>query len=166
MDFQDSCVGVEVRAQRRREKTGARRPVFPTRAMAALFLFAIVVCVSGLAEGSSRWGMASGGKSGAESAELEEAKSDYQLYCASCHGERGDGKGQLAAALDPPPRNHTDAKIMSSRTDEQLFKAISEGGKAVGLSESMPSHKTVLSEAKIRGLVKYLRVLCGCSHTE
>ena len=109
-------------------------------------------------------GDASSGGEGLSGAALDEAKGNYQLYCVMCHGNEGKGDGQLAPTLDIPPANHTDPERMSKASDERLFKTISQGGASVGLSESMPPHNTTLSEEQIRGLVKYLRVLCGCQY--
>lgn len=95
---------------------------------------------------------------------LKKAKANYLLFCSQCHGEKGDGKGQIADALETPPRNHRDKEIMSMRTDEEIFKVISEGGTALGFSESMPPHNTVMPKEDIEGLVKYLRKLCDCEH--
>jgi mono/diheme cytochrome c family protein len=38
---------------------------------------------------------------------LEEGQRDYMLYCRTCHGEKGDGKGPSALGLRPPPRDFT-----------------------------------------------------------
>lgn len=102
----------------------------------------------------------------AASDELGNAENNYMLYCASCHGREGDGKGQLAEALAVPPRDHTDASTMSKRTDEQMFKTISEGGEATGFDSGMPPHNTILQKEDIRGLVKYLRKLCNCKYAK
>ncbi|MBI4829307.1 MAG: right-handed parallel beta-helix repeat-containing protein [Nitrospinae bacterium] len=97
--------------------------------------------------------------------ELKMARANYLLHCSSCHGEKGDGEGQAAEALSAPPRDHTDTSYMSTRTDDELFTVISEGGTALDFDESMPPHKTVMTEAEARGLVKYLRKLCACQFT-
>ncbi len=87
----------------------------------------------------------------------------YTLYCTPCHGMNGDGKGQLAALLDPRPRNHTDGKGtrpgdgMNDRTDQQLFNAITQGGKGIKKSVSMPSWGHIISEESRWDLVAYLR---------
>tara|TARA_B100000315_G_scaffold252736_1_gene290112 strand:- start:601 stop:2004 length:1404 start_codon:yes stop_codon:yes gene_type:complete len=95
---------------------------------------------------------------------LQTAKGNYLLFCSACHGEKGDGYGPLRNRLDSPPRNHRDGLIMSSISDETLFKAISKGGESVGYSASMPPHNTVMPEKDIWGLVKYLRQLCDCEY--
>ncbi len=87
----------------------------------------------------------------------------YAMYCTVCHGMSGDGKGQLAALLDPRPRNHTDGKGtrpgdgMNDRTDQQLFNAITQGGKGIKKSVNMPSWGHIISEESRWDLVAYLR---------
>lgn len=102
----------------------------------------------------------------AASTETQKAQSNYMLHCAPCHGERGDGKGQLAEALSPPPRNHTDSKYFSSRTDDQLIKVVTGGGAALGLDEGMPPFSTILNKDEIKGVVAYVRSLCKCKYTK
>lgn len=87
---------------------------------------------------------------------------NYKTYCSQCHGLRGDGKGVNARDMSVNPRDHTDAKAMSSRSDEQLFKVIKEGGLAIEKSVLMPPWDNTLSDEEIHGLVKYLRELCAC----
>jgi len=96
---------------------------------------------------------------------LGKAASNYQLYCSMCHGRDGDGKGEIAPTLSVPPRDHTDASKMSKRTDEQIFKTISEGGEATGFDSGMPPHNTILQVEEIRGLVKFVRKLCNCTYS-
>jgi len=38
---------------------------------------------------------------------LRAGQSAYMLYCRTCHGEKGDGKGPSAPGLRPPPRDFT-----------------------------------------------------------
>lgn len=102
----------------------------------------------------------------AASDELGKAENNYMLYCVSCHGRDGDGKGELAEAMEVPPRDHTDASKMSKRTDDQLFQTIKEGGEATGFNSCMPPHNTILHDEEIRGVVKYLRKLCNCKYTK
>jgi mono/diheme cytochrome c family protein len=86
----------------------------------------------------------------------------YQWYCAPCHGIKGDGKGFNAKNLDPRPANHTDPNLMIKRSDEDLFDAISKGGKGVGKSTLMPPWGNTFNKNQIRSLVQYLRKLCRC----
>jgi len=41
-------------------------------------------------------------------------KEKYDQICASCHGPGGKGDGPAAAALDPKPRDLSDASPMST----------------------------------------------------
>lgn len=89
----------------------------------------------------------------------ETGKRIYVSICAYCHGENGDGFGLNASNLAVPPRNHTDAAYMNSRTDEQLFAVIKHGGAAQGMSALMPPWGGRLTEREISSLVAYVRTL-------
>ena len=84
----------------------------------------------------------------------------YQVYCTQCHGVKGDGKGVNAAHMAVMPRDHTDAKEMSARTDEELFKVVKLGGKSINKSVLMPAWGRNLADEDIHGLVAHLRSLC------
>lgn len=84
----------------------------------------------------------------------------YRTYCAQCHGIAGDGKGINAATMAVQPRDHTDRAEMAARSDEDLFKAIKFGGKAVNKSVLMPPWSANLRDEDVHALVAYLRVLC------
>lgn len=92
----------------------------------------------------------------------ETAKDNYRTYCVQCHGLEGNGKGINVADMSTQPRDHTDAKEMSARTDEELFKVIKEGGQAVNKSVLMPPWASTLSDEEINGLVLHLHQLCQC----
>ena len=89
-------------------------------------------------------------------------KNIYMHYCTPCHGVKGDGKGFNAINLDPRPTNHTDASLMSKRTDKDLYDVINDGGRAVGKSSLMPPWGNTLKEIQIEELILYLRKLCKC----
>jgi len=89
----------------------------------------------------------------------ETGKRTYVSICAYCHGENGDGFGLNASNLATPPRDHTDAAYMNSRSDEQLFAAIKYGGASQGKSALMPPWGGRLSEREISSLVAYVRTL-------
>lgn len=94
----------------------------------------------------------------------ETAADNYKTYCSQCHGSNGDGKGVNARDLSVQPRDHTDAKAMSARSDEHLIKVIREGGRAIDKSILMPEWDETLSAQEIRDLVLYLRELCKCKY--
>ena len=51
----------------------------------------------------------------------------YSEQCASCHGASGDGKGPLAAGMEPPPINFRDYERYSQRTLYGLYNTITQG---------------------------------------
>lgn len=97
----------------------------------------------------------------------EAGKDNFMANCSPCHGETGKGDGPLAETLGEgiKARNLSDAKLLSARTDEFLFKVVKSGGVAVGLSEAMPSWKETFSDAEIKQIVQYVRNgICKCQH--
>jgi hypothetical protein len=75
-----------------------------------------------------------------------------------CHGETGKGDGAAAAALNPKPRNYTDAEWQKSVTDDQIKKTITGGGASVGKSPIMPAQPDLASKPEVLdGLVKIIR---------
>lgn len=92
----------------------------------------------------------------------ERSEDIYKTYCWQCHGMSGNGMGVNIPDMSVQPRDHTDSKEMSARSDEEIFKAIKEGGRSIGKSLLMPAWGGVLSDEEIKGLVQYLRQLCKC----
>ena len=79
--------------------------------------------------------------------ERQDGPSDlFKEFCARCHGEDGTGtpKGKLLAA-----RDLTDMKWASARSDDDLFKVIANGRKA------MPPFGKKLTPEQIESLIKY-----------
>jgi hypothetical protein len=86
----------------------------------------------------------------------------YQWYCSQCHGIKGKGNGINSPHVTVPPRNHTKAYYLETRSDEELFEAISKGGLKIGRAPCMPSWGATLDEKTIWSLVRYIRELCNC----
>jgi mono/diheme cytochrome c family protein len=74
--------------------------------------------------------------------------------CVACHGEKGDGRGQLAQQFDPPPRNFACAATIEGVPDGQLHWIIKNGSRGT----AMPSFD-YLTDEEIWQLVIYLRSL-------
>ncbi len=100
------------------------------------------------------------GHSLAEDSSLETARRNYEVFCVNCHGESGKGDGPSAAALNPKPRDFGDCAGMRKRSDDELFKVISQGGESMGMSADMQPWGGTLSSDEIRGLVRFVRSFC------
>ena len=92
--------------------------------------------------------------------DIAAAKDNNTTFCVKCHGAGGQGNGPAAASLHTKPRNYTDCATMAKISDATLFKAIKDGGDAVGLSPEMPSWSKGFDDDEIHGLVTYVRSFC------
>lgn len=99
-----------------------------------------------------------GGHRGATADPMAKATEMFATVCAMCHGATGQGDGQAAAALNPKPRNYTDAAWQASVTDDQIRQTILQGGQAMGKSAMMPGQPQLKSEPEVLdGLVQIIR---------
>jgi len=96
-------------------------------------------------------------ESAAVEADVKAGKADYQIYCASCHGETGAGDGPVAQALNPKPARHSDGAYMNPLTNDYLFKVIKFGGASVGKSPMMAP--LGLSDQQIHNVIAFVRSL-------
>jgi mono/diheme cytochrome c family protein len=81
---------------------------------------------------------------------LAKAKKTYAIDCAMCHGENGDGKGDLAADL----KNITDftkPDALKDKTDGELFHIIRKG------KGEMPPEGDRAKNDEVWSLVNYVR---------
>ena len=82
----------------------------------------------------------------------------FKTRCVTCHGESGKGDGPASASLNPKPRDYTDAEWQKTVTDEQIKKAIVEGGAAIGKSPLMVANPDLANSPEVvAGLVKIIR---------
>jgi mono/diheme cytochrome c family protein len=98
-------------------------------------------------------------ESPADSADAAVGQAKFQMFCASCHGVSGDGKGVAAAGLEPPPRDFTVGAFKYGGTDQDIFDVISNGAASKGGSPLMVAWGPVISEAERWALVKFIRSL-------
>ena len=64
---------------------------------------------------------------------LADAKKLFGYHCAMCHGEKGDGKGDLAESMKLQLSDWQNPESISKYTDGALFYIITNGrGKMVG----------------------------------
>ncbi|MBT9331765.1 c-type cytochrome [Paracidobacterium acidisoli] len=79
------------------------------------------------------------------------AKQIYGYDCALCHGEKGDGKGDVAADMKTPMGDFTSSATLKSMTDGELYYVILKG------KGQMPPEEGRAKPAEIWNLVIYLR---------
>lgn len=93
-------------------------------------------------------------------ASAADAKKYYDQKCVVCHGEGGKGDGPGAAALNPKPRDLSDAAWQASVDDAYLKKVLLGGGAAVGKSMVMPGNPDLKGKDALQDeLVKVIRGL-------
>ena len=90
---------------------------------------------------------------------LQKGKHLFLDYCAHCHGNHGDGDGFNAEFLDKDPAELSNPEFLAKRSDDQLFRVISEGGAKVKKSYLMPVFGHTLSEEEIWSLIAFIRQL-------
>jgi mono/diheme cytochrome c family protein len=83
----------------------------------------------------------------------------YEQFCAACHGIDGKADGAAAQAMNPKPRNLTDAKWQASVDDAHITKVIKEGGASVGLSATMAPWGAVVNDEEIKQMVEHIRAI-------
>ena len=83
-------------------------------------------------------------------------------YCATCHGDQGQGDGQNASNLSPPPPDLTVSKNI--RDAAYLRKAIAEGSASTGRSPLSPPWGRSLSPQEIDYLVSFCQSLARRKH--
>ena len=130
----------------------------------SIFLFAGLIAFSGAAISAEKF-KADPGSNATWTG--EGGLDNFIGTCAPCHGESGKGDGPLADALGEgvKARDLADAKYLSTKTDDELFKIIKFGGASVGLSPSMPSQQDTFTDAEIKQIVQYTRnSICKCKY--
>lgn len=82
----------------------------------------------------------------------DRAKKVYGWDCAMCHGENGDGKGDLAADQKIPMRDFRDPASLAHMSDGEIFYIIQNGK-----GKSMPPEGDRANPDLIWNMVTYLR---------
>jgi mono/diheme cytochrome c family protein len=91
--------------------------------------------------------------------DVAKGKQVFTVYCATCHGENGDGQGPVGKTLDPPPRDFTKGDFKYGGSDQDIFDVISNGAASKGGSPLMAPWGAVIPEADRWAVVKYVRSL-------
>ena len=86
-----------------------------------------------------------------------DAKEIYEKKCAKCHGADGDGQGRAGRSLKKKDLlAFKDKAVMAKFTDEELFKAIKDGGDGTKVSKEMEAYGS-LKDDEIKALVTYIK---------
>ncbi|MBI2400252.1 MAG: cytochrome c [Deltaproteobacteria bacterium] len=93
--------------------------------------------------------------------DLMKGKEIYEQYCHFCHGYKGYGDGPVGIALSPHPANFVEDSKRMAKTDEELFKSITEGihRDIGGEAMSMPRWQEVLTDHERWNVLWYIRHL-------
>jgi len=86
---------------------------------------------------------------------VDRGKKVFVTQCALCHGDKGDGKGDLAKDMKLNLPDFTKPDALAKRTDGELFAIIASG------KDPMPSQKGRMTDRHLWNLVNYLRSLGG-----
>jgi mono/diheme cytochrome c family protein len=81
---------------------------------------------------------------------LAKAKKMYVIDCAMCHGDKGDGKGDMASDIKNVT-DFTNPDALKNRTDGELFHTIRHG------KGDMPPEGDRAKDDDIWNLVNYVR---------
>ena len=85
---------------------------------------------------------------------VEQGRVYYVQLCMSCHGARGDGRGEWAYRVTPRPSNLT-GHVTRARSDAQLLQLIGEPQPGT----PMIGWRKQLSERQLSQLVAFVRYL-------
>jgi mono/diheme cytochrome c family protein len=89
---------------------------------------------------------------------MREGERLYNKYCTPCHGTEGQGDGiYFTTNLQPSPPDFTDEQLMNSRTDKQLFDAISESPAGAENKGVCPPWGGTFAKEEIDILITYIR---------
>jgi mono/diheme cytochrome c family protein len=88
---------------------------------------------------------------------VERGKKIYETQCAMCHGEKGDGKGEIVEDMHINPPDFTKPETLAKRTDGALFTIIQIG------DSDMPGQGKRMTDTYKWELVNYLRSLSGAT---
>ena len=86
---------------------------------------------------------------------LAEARRVFKYDCAMCHGEHGDGKGEVVESMKLTMHDWHDPAALEGKTDGEIFYIITKGkGKMMGEGDRQPE--------KLRwNLVNLVRAMTG-----
>jgi len=86
---------------------------------------------------------------------VERGKKIFITQCALCHGEKGDGKGELASDMKLKLPDFTKPETLKDMTDGELFAVIGAG------KDPMPAQAGRMTDTRRWYLVSFLRAVSG-----
>lgn len=92
-------------------------------------------------------------------AKMELGQRTYLAYCAMCHGNEGNGDGEVASVLlqkGVKVARLNDGEKMNALTKDDLAKVIAQGGAHTGRSNLMPAWGDLLGPELIEALTAYV----------
>jgi len=90
---------------------------------------------------------------------LAAAKKVFGYDCAMCHGESGNGKGELVESMSLKMKDWHDPAVLSGISDGDIYDLIVKG------KDKMVGEGDRLAPAKVWGLVHYVRTFAKKSST-
>ncbi len=84
---------------------------------------------------------------------IAQGKKYYGYDCAMCHGENGDGQGEVAKDEKLKLKDYRDPAALQGMTDGELFYIIKNG------KGQMPPEGGRVKDAELWNLVNYIRSL-------
>lgn len=94
--------------------------------------------------------------------DVAEGRRLFLASCAGCHGARGDGKGEAAERLFPPPRNLTRGEYRFRSTASGTLPTRDDLHRTISLGlpgSAMPAWRDLYSPRQIASLVLYVEAL-------
>jgi len=82
---------------------------------------------------------------------LAAAKKIFGYDCAMCHGEGGNGKGELVESMSLKMKDWHDSSVLTGLSDGDIYDLIVKG------KDKMVGEGDRLAPAKVWGLVHYVR---------
>lgn len=82
-------------------------------------------------------------------------------YCRACHDPESTPErvSNLDNLTPPLPHQFTDGNALNNMSDADLLKVIADGGPALGKSPQTPAYRSTLTQAQIKAVVAYIRVI-------
>jgi len=100
-------------------------------------------------------------------ATFERGQKWFLAYCAMCHGDLGNGDGDMAARIKQKDAvtvaRLNDPETMTRLTREQIRQVIAKGGGHTGRSNIMPAWGEKLDPATIDDIATYVALMSGAN---